>query len=74
MGGHRFWDIACVCRWYANVLQLHTCLEVERGGARSRAGCPPSESSRAKVHVQPAVTAVWRSGNIPDLTHAGGLR
>ena len=50
---------AFVVRWYANVLQLHTRLEVEldhgRGGARSRAGCPPSESSGAKVHVQPTV-------------------
>ena len=52
-----------VARWHANVLQLHTRLEVEldhgRGGARSRAGCPPSESSGAKVHVQPAVTAIF---------------
>ena len=49
--------------WYANVLQLHTRLEVEldrgRGGARSRAGCLPSESSGAKVHVQPRVTAIF---------------
>ena len=46
--------VAC---WCAYVLQLHTCLEVELdygwGGARSRAGCPPSKSSGAKVHVQP---------------------
>ena len=27
--------------------------------ARSRAGCPPSESSGAKVHVQPTVTAIF---------------
>ena len=50
-------------RWYANVLQLHTRLDVEldhgRGGARSRAGCPPSESSGAKVHVQVMVTAIF---------------
>ena len=47
---------AFVARWYANVLQLHKRLEVEldhgRGGARSRASCPPSETSGAKVHVQ----------------------
>ena len=52
-----------VARWYANVLQLHTRLDVELdhgwGGARSRAGCPPSESSVAKVHVQPVVTAIF---------------
>ena len=52
-----------VARWYTNVLQLHTCLEVEldhgRGGARSRAGCPPFESSGAKVHVQPTITALF---------------
>ena len=52
-----------VARWYANVLQLHTRLEVELdhewGGAKSRAGCPPSESSGAKVHVQPTVTAIF---------------
>ena len=50
--------VAC---WYAYVLQLHTCLEVEldhgRGAARSGAGCPPSESSGAKVPIQPTVTA-----------------
>ena len=44
---------AFVARWYANVLQVHTRSEVEldhgRGGAKSRAGCPPSESSGAKV-------------------------
>ena len=38
---------ALVARWYANVLQLNTRLEVEldhgRSGARSRAGCSPSE-------------------------------
>ena len=54
---------AFVARWYANVLQLHTRLEVEldhgRGGAKSRAGCPLSESSGAKVHVQPMVTAIF---------------
>ena len=54
---------AFVARWYASVLQLHTRLEVEldhgRGGARSRAGCPPSESSGAEVHVQPTVTAIF---------------
>ena len=54
---------AFVTRWYANVLQLHTRLEVEldhgRGGARSGAGCPPSKSSGAKVHVQPTVTAIF---------------
>ena len=54
---------AFVARWYANVLQLHTRLEVEldhgRGGARSGAGCPPSKSSGAKVHVQPTVTAMF---------------
>ena len=42
---------AFVARWYANVLKLHTRLEVEldhgRGGARSGAGCPPFESSGA---------------------------
>ena len=49
---------AFVSRLYANVLQLHTRLEVHveldhgRGGARSGAGCPPSESSGAKVHVR----------------------
>ena len=54
---------AFVARWYANVLQLHTRLDVEldhgRGGAcaRSESGCPPSKSSGAKVHVQPTVTA-----------------
>ena len=52
---------AFVARWDANVLQLHTRLEVEldhgRGGTRSRAGCPPSESSGAMVHAQPTVTA-----------------
>ena len=51
-----------VARWYANVLQVHTRLEVEldhgRGGAKSRAGCPTSESSGAKVLVQPTVTAM----------------
>ena len=40
---------ASVARWYANVLQVHTRLEVELDhgwdGARSRASCPPSESS-----------------------------
>ena len=54
---------AFVARWYADVLQLHTRLEVEldhgRGGARSRAGCPPSKSSGAKVHVQLTVTAIF---------------
>ena len=54
---------AFVARWYANVLQLHTRLKVEldhgRGGVRSRAGCPPSESSGAKVYVQPTVTAIF---------------
>ena len=53
---------AFVARWYAYILQLHTCLEVEldhgQVGARSRAGCPPSESSGVKVHVQPTVTAI----------------
>ena len=43
---------AFVARWYANVLQLYTRLEVELdhgwGEARTRAGCPPSESSGAK--------------------------
>ena len=52
-----------VARWYANVLQLHTRLEVEldhgRGGARSRAGYPPSENSGAKVHVQVMVTTIF---------------
>ena len=52
---------AFVARWYANVLQLHTRLEVEldhgRVGARSRAGSPPSESSGASTadgyrHIQ----------------------
>ena len=52
-----------VARWYAYVvLQLHTRLEVELdhglGGARSRAGCRPSESSGAEVHEQPTVTAI----------------
>ena len=54
---------AFVTRWYANVLQVHTRLEVEldhgRGGVKSRAGCPPSESSGAKVLVQPTVTAIF---------------
>ena len=54
---------AFVAGWYANVLQLHTRLEVEldhgRGGARSGAGCPPSESSGAKVLAQPTVTAIF---------------
>ena len=54
---------AFVARWYANVLQLHTRLKVEldhgRGGAMSRAGCLPSESSGSKVHVQPTVTAIF---------------
>ena len=54
---------AFVARWYANVLQLDTRLEVEldhgRGGARSRAGCPPSKSSGAKVHVQVMVTTIF---------------
>ena len=54
---------AFVARWYANVLQLHTHLEVEldhgQSGARSRAGFPPSESSGAKVHVQATVTAIF---------------
>ena len=53
---------AFVARWYANVLQLQR-LEVEldhgRGGARSRAGCPPSESSGPKVHVQVMVTTIF---------------
>ena len=53
---------AFVARWCANVLKLHTRLDVKLdhgwGGARSRAGCPPSESSVAKVHVQPTVTAI----------------
>ena len=44
---------AFVALWYANVLQLHTCLEVEldhgQGGVRYRACCPPYESSGAKV-------------------------
>ena len=55
---------AFVARWYANVLQLHTRLEVEldhgRDGARSRVGCPPSESSGAKVHVQATVTVIFK--------------
>ena len=90
MGGpprNCFCDITRVCRSYANVLQLHTRLEVEldhgrggarsganvlqlhtrleveldhgRGGARSGAGCPQSESSGTKVHVQPTVTAIF---------------
>ena len=54
---------AFVARWCANVLQLHTRLEVEldhgRGGARFRAGCLPSESSGAKVRVRPTVTAIF---------------
>ena len=56
---------AFVARWCANVLQVHTRLEVElhvdhgRGGAKSRAGCPPSESSGAKVLAQPTVTAIF---------------
>ena len=54
---------AFVARWYTNVLQLHTRLEAEldhgRGGARSRAGCPSSESSGAKVHVQPTITTIF---------------
>ena len=31
-----------------------------RGEARSVAGCPPSESSGANVHVQPMVTTALR--------------
>ena len=54
---------AFVARWYANVLQVHTRLEVEldhgQGGAKSRAGCQPSESSGAKVLAQPTVTAIF---------------
>ena len=54
---------AFVARCYANVLPLHTRLKVEldheRGGARSRAGYLPSESSGAKVYVQPTVTAIF---------------
>ena len=50
---------AFVPRW---ILQLHMRLEAEldheQGGARSPAGCLPSESSGAKVHVQPMVTAI----------------
>ena len=44
------------CR-YTYVLQVYTCLQVEvdhRQGevtCRSGSGCPPSESSVAKVHV-----------------------
>ena len=38
-------------------------LEVEldhgRGGAKSRTGCPPSESSGAKALAQPTVTAIF---------------
>ena len=55
---------ALVARCYANILQQHTRLEVEldhgRGGARSRAGCSPSESLGAKVHVQATVTAIFK--------------
>ena len=54
---------ALVARWYANVLQLHMRLEVEldhgQGGARSRASCPPSESSGVKVHAHATVTAIF---------------
>ena len=53
---------AFVARWCGYVLQLHTCLEVEldhgRGGVRSRAGCPPSLRSGAKVHIQPTVIVI----------------
>ena len=52
---------AFVARWYANVLQLHTRLEVELdhgwSEARSRASFPPSESSGPKVHIQATVIA-----------------
>ena len=57
-----------VARWHAYmcmyVLQLYTRLQVElhvdhgRGGARSRAGCPPFESSGVEVHVQPTAAMV----------------
>ena len=54
---------AFVARWYAYILQLYMHFQVEldhgRGGARSGAGCPPSESPGAKVHVQPTVTALF---------------
>ena len=63
--------VAC---WCAYVLQLHTCLEVELdygwGGAMSRAGCPPSKSSGAKVHVQPTVTVILNC----ELSHDTSLR
>ena len=40
------------------ITATHTLGVEGRGGVRSRAGCPPSESSGAKVHVQPTVTAI----------------
>ena len=49
--------VACWCKY---VLLLHTRLEAGldhgQGRARSGAGCPSSESSGAKVHIQPTVT------------------
>ena len=51
--------VAC---WYTYILQVHTGLEVDldhrRGEAMFGASCSPFESSGAKVHVQPTVTAV----------------
>ena len=35
-------------------MRLQVELDHGWGGARSGAGCPPSESSGAKVHVQPS--------------------
>ena len=50
------------------ILQLHTRLKVEldhgRGGARSRAGCPPSESSGGKVHAQPTDDMMYKQTNM----------
>ena len=52
--GERKLLLRFVARWYPNILQLHTRLQVEldhgRGGASSRADCPPSERSEAEVH------------------------
>ena len=49
---------AFVACGYAYMLQVHTLLQVGlacgRGGARSAPSCPPSQSSGAKVHVQPS--------------------
>ena len=58
-----FCDITRICHSLVRKrITATTRLEVEldhgRGGARSGAGCPPSERSGAKVHVQPTVLRV----------------